>query len=133
MTSAATEQRAPESTRRLTGRDGIRGIKARAAVALQDAFLQRALPVSQDGMRFKRDAAVEAFGHEHFEALRKWAEQLRHRVEKLDVRRPSTRSRRGLVRIWPNTGRAGCPCVLSHGKWECPRRRSTGTSTTNRP
>lgn len=85
MTSAATEQRAPESTRRLTGRDGIRGIKARAAVALQDAFLQRALPVSQDGMRFKRDAAVEAFGHEHFEALRKWAEQLRrHTLEHLD-------------------------------------------------
>src|SRR5690606_1484653 len=85
MTSAATEQRTPESTRRLTGRDGIRGIKARAAVALEDGDLQRGRPVVQDGMRCKRDAAVEAFGHEHFEALRKWAEQLRrHTLEHLD-------------------------------------------------
>lgn len=70
---------------RLTGRNWVGDLKARARVALGDSFLRRAVPVSQDKMRFKRDEMVQEYGPEAFEELREHARRIRrHVIEHLD-------------------------------------------------
>lgn len=80
--SAAQQLDVPQ---RLTGRNWVGDLKTRARIALRDSFLRRAVPVSQDKMRFKRDDVVEEYGAQAFQELREHGRRIRrHVIEHLD-------------------------------------------------